>query len=113
MQFWTSRGFGRGRRRTTAAAPATAARTASACNGTWGIVDVDDCVNAARYLAERGEVDGERLAIRGGSAGGYTTLCALIFHDDFSGRRQLLRRRRLRGAGATTRTSSSRAIWTG
>jgi dipeptidyl aminopeptidase/acylaminoacyl peptidase len=49
----------------------------------WGIVDVDDCVNGARYLAERGEVDGNRLAIRGGSAGGYTTLCALTFRDAF------------------------------
>lgn len=52
-------------------------------NGNWGIVDVDDCVNGARYLAERGEVDGNRLAIRGGSAGGYTTLCALTFRDAF------------------------------
>lgn len=49
----------------------------------WGIVDVDDCVNGARYLAERGEVDGERLMIDGGSAGGYTTLCALTFRDAF------------------------------
>ena len=51
--------------------------------GTWGVVDVDDCVNAARYLVERGEVDGHRVAIRGGSAGGYTTLCALTFRDFF------------------------------
>jgi dipeptidyl aminopeptidase/acylaminoacyl peptidase len=51
--------------------------------GQWGIVDVDDCANGARYLAERGEVDGERLIIRGGSAGGYTTLCALTFRDVF------------------------------
>lgn len=49
----------------------------------WGIVDVDDCINGARYLVERGEVDGNRLAIRGGSAGGYTTLCALTFRDTF------------------------------
>lgn len=49
----------------------------------WGVVDVDDCVNAARYLAQRGEVDGERLMISGGSAGGYTTLCALTFRDAF------------------------------
>jgi dipeptidyl aminopeptidase/acylaminoacyl peptidase len=53
-------------------------------DGQWGIVDVDDCVNAARYLAERGEVDARRMAIRGGSAGGYTTLCALAFHDVFA-----------------------------
>lgn len=53
-------------------------------NGQWGIVDVDDCVNAARYLVNRGEVDNNRLAIAGGSAGGYTTLCALTFRDVFS-----------------------------
>ena len=52
-------------------------------NGQWGVVDVDDCVNGARYLVERGEVDGDRLAIRGGSAGGYTTLAALTFRDVF------------------------------
>jgi dipeptidyl aminopeptidase/acylaminoacyl peptidase len=51
--------------------------------GKWGIVDVDDCVNGARCLVERGDVDGNRLAIRGGSAGGYTTLCALTFRDTF------------------------------
>ena len=53
-------------------------------NGAWGIVDVDDCEAAARYLADRGDVDGKRLAITGGSAGGYTTLCALTFRDLFS-----------------------------
>ncbi len=82
IQFWTSRGFGvvdvnyggstgygtEYRRR---------------LNGTWGIVDVDDCVNAARFLVERGDVDEGRLAIDGGSAGGYTTLAALTFHDVF------------------------------
>jgi dipeptidyl aminopeptidase/acylaminoacyl peptidase len=52
-------------------------------NGQWGVVDVDDCANGARYLARRGDVDGERLIIRGGSAGGYTTLCALTFRDAF------------------------------
>ena len=52
-------------------------------NGEWGVVDVDDCVNGARYLAGRGLVDGERLVITGGSAGGYTTLCALAFRDVF------------------------------
>ena len=51
--------------------------------GQWGIVDVDDCVNGARYLTKVGEVDGNRLAIRGGSAGGYTTLSALTFRDAF------------------------------
>jgi len=52
--------------------------------GMWGVVDVADCINAARHLAETGQVDGERLLIRGGSAGGYTTLCALTFHDVFA-----------------------------
>jgi dipeptidyl aminopeptidase/acylaminoacyl peptidase len=53
-------------------------------DGQWGIVDVQDCVAAARYLAGRGDVDPARLAIRGGSAGGYTTLCALTFTDEFA-----------------------------
>jgi dipeptidyl aminopeptidase/acylaminoacyl peptidase len=52
-------------------------------DGQWGIVDVDDCANAARHLIERGEVDDDRLVIRGSSAGGYTTLCALTFRDVF------------------------------
>jgi len=51
--------------------------------GQWGIVDVDDCINGAQYLAERGMVDGQRLMIAGGSAGGYTTLCAITFRDVF------------------------------
>jgi dipeptidyl aminopeptidase/acylaminoacyl peptidase len=51
--------------------------------GQWGVVDVDDCVNGARYLVEQGRVDGQRLGIRGGSAGGYTTLAALTFRDVF------------------------------
>ena len=45
----------------------------------WGIVDVDDCSNAAKYLAEQGLVDPKRLCITGGSAGGYTTLACLAF----------------------------------
>jgi dipeptidyl aminopeptidase/acylaminoacyl peptidase len=53
-----------------------------ALEGQWGVYDVDDCIAAARYLAERGDVDGERLAIRGGSAGGYTTLAAMVFYPD-------------------------------
>lgn len=82
IQFWTSRGFaiadvnyggstgyGRDYRRR--------------LDDKWGIVDVDDCVNCARYLIARGEVDRERTAIRGGSAGGYTTLAALTFRDVF------------------------------
>jgi dipeptidyl aminopeptidase/acylaminoacyl peptidase len=52
-------------------------------NGQWGIVDVQDCVNATRYLSSRREADRDRLAIRGGSAGGYTTLCALAFTNTF------------------------------
>ncbi len=51
--------------------------------GRWGIVDVDDCVAAARWLAERGIVDPHRQAIRGGSASGFTTLAALAFRDQF------------------------------
>jgi dipeptidyl aminopeptidase/acylaminoacyl peptidase len=53
-------------------------------NGQWGVVDVEDCVAAALHLAAEGEADGNRLAIHGGSAGGYTTLCALAFGDDFA-----------------------------
>jgi len=82
-QFWTSRGFavvdvnyrgstGYGRPYRDALKPE------------WGVVDVEDCVAAARHLVEVGEVDANRLAIRGGSAGGYTTLCALAFHDLFA-----------------------------
>ena len=52
--------------------------------GQWGVVDVDDCCNAARFLVERGDVDPARLCIQGGSAGGYTTLCALAFRDVFA-----------------------------
>ena len=52
--------------------------------GEWGVIDTDDCIAAARHLADGGDADGERLAIRGGSAGGYATLCALVFHDDFA-----------------------------
>jgi dienelactone hydrolase len=55
-----------------------------ALRGTWGVADVDDCIAAARFLVDRGDVDGERLAIAGGSAGGYTTLAALAFRDDFA-----------------------------
>ncbi|MEA1927827.1 MAG: prolyl oligopeptidase family serine peptidase, partial [Candidatus Auribacterota bacterium] len=82
IQFWTSRGFaildvnyrgstGYGR------------KYRRSLEGEWGIADVEDCVNGARYLIKRGDVDGERLIIRGSSAGGYTTLCALTFSDTF------------------------------
>jgi len=82
VQFWTSRGiavldvnygggtgYGREYRRR--------------LNGKWGIVDVDDCTNGALYLANAGRVDAHRLMITGGSAGGYTTLCALTFRKTF------------------------------
>jgi dipeptidyl aminopeptidase/acylaminoacyl peptidase len=82
LQFWTSRGFavadvnyggstGYGR------------EYRQRLDGNWGIVDVDDCTNCARYLVERGEADGQRTAVRGGSAGGYTTLASLAFRDVF------------------------------
>jgi dipeptidyl aminopeptidase/acylaminoacyl peptidase len=83
IEFWTSRGFGvvdvnyRG-----SVGYGRAFR--DALHERWGIYDTDDCIAAARYLAEAGDVDGDRLAILGGSAGGYTTLCALTFHDDFA-----------------------------
>jgi len=83
IQFWTSRGIGvvdvnyRG-----SSGYGRAYR--DALQGTWGLYDAEDCIAAARYLADRGLVDPERMAIRGGSAGGYTTLVALAFHDVFA-----------------------------
>lgn len=82
IQFWTSRGFavvdvnyrgstGYGR------------AYQQALNGAWGEVDVADCVAAAEYLIAQGRVDPERCAIRGRSAGGYSTLAALTFHRLF------------------------------
>ncbi len=83
VQFWTSRGlgvvdvdyggssgYGRAYRRS--------------LDGAWGVIDVDDCVAAAVYLADRGLVDRNRMVIRGSSAGGFTTLCALTFRDVFA-----------------------------
>lgn len=55
-----------------------------ALDGAWGVADVADCIAAARFLVQRGDVDGSRLAIRGGSAGGFTVLAALTFHDVFA-----------------------------
>jgi dipeptidyl aminopeptidase/acylaminoacyl peptidase len=52
--------------------------------GTWGVVDTMDCINAAKHLGTQGLADRARFTITGGSAGGYTTLCALTFHDDFA-----------------------------
>jgi isopentenyldiphosphate isomerase/dienelactone hydrolase len=59
-------------------------RFRNALHGRWGVVDVQDCVGAARLLVEAGRVDPRRLIVRGGSAGGYTTLCALAFTDAFT-----------------------------
>jgi dipeptidyl aminopeptidase/acylaminoacyl peptidase len=81
VQFWTSRGFGVldvNYGGSTGYGRAYRERL----NGGWGVVDVDDCVNGARHLGT-GEADGNRLVIRGGSAGGYTTLAALTFRDAF------------------------------
>ena len=81
-QFWTSRGFAvldvdyRG---STGYGRAYRERL----YGEWGVVDVEDCAAGALHLAETGRADRNRLAIRGGSAGGYTTLAALAFHDVF------------------------------
>jgi dipeptidyl aminopeptidase/acylaminoacyl peptidase len=52
--------------------------------GTWGLADIEDCVSGARHFAEIGLVDGSRLGVRGGSAGGFVVLAALAFHDVFS-----------------------------
>jgi dipeptidyl aminopeptidase/acylaminoacyl peptidase len=83
IQYWTTRGFGVVDVNYGGSSGYGRAYR-ERLKGKWGIVDVDDCINAARYLASQGEADENRLAIRGGSAGGYTTLCALVFHDDFA-----------------------------
>ncbi len=83
IQFWTSRGFGVVDVKYGGSSGFGRAYR-ERLKGRWGMVDVEDCINAACYLVEQGEADGRRLAIRGGSAGGYTTLCALVFHDDFA-----------------------------
>jgi len=83
IQFWTSRGFavvdvnyggstGYGR------------EYRNRLRGKWGIVDLEDTVNAVKYLVANKKADPDRIAIRGGSAGGYTTLAALAFSDVFS-----------------------------
>lgn len=82
-QYWTSRGFalvdvdyggssGYGR------------AYRQRLNGEWGVVDVDDCINAARHLVEQGLVDAERISITGGSAGGYTVLLSLTKRDFYN-----------------------------
>ena len=55
-----------------------------AINGRSGIVEPQDCLAAARHLASKGMVDEERMAIRGGSAGGYVVLCCAVFHEGFA-----------------------------
>ncbi len=55
-----------------------------ALDGLWGVADVEDCTAVARWLAGRGEVDGERMAIRGSSAGGFTALGALVGQQVFA-----------------------------
>ena len=83
IQYWTSRGFAVvdvNYRGSTGYGRAYRNRL----RGRWGVVDSQDCIAAARALCERDRADPERLAIRGGSAGGYTTLCALVFHDVFA-----------------------------
>lgn len=83
IRFWTSRGFAvvdvnyRG-----SSGFGRAYRKKLDAN--WGIADVEDCVSVAQYLVERGDVDPQRLIIRGGSAGGFTVLSALAFHDTFT-----------------------------
>lgn len=52
--------------------------------GEWGVRDVEDCIDAAQYLADSGRVDSDRMAIRGGSAGGFVVLSALAFHDEMA-----------------------------
>jgi len=82
IQFWTSRGFAlldMNYGGSTGFGRAYRARL----DGNWGVVDVEDAVRAVAYLAEQGEIDGTRAAIRGSSAGGYTTLAAMTFHHTF------------------------------
>ena len=81
---------------TTAARPATAATTASGSRASGASSTSTTASTARAALAERGLVDRDRLAIRGGSASGYTTLCALTFRDEFRAGVQLLRHRRPR-----------------
>ena len=81
--YWTSRGFAvvdvnyRG-------SSGYGKSFRDALKGKWGIYDTDDCIAAAQYLIDQGLVDKDRVIIRGGSAGGYTTINALTFHDFFA-----------------------------
>ncbi len=82
IQFWTSRGFAVADVNYTGSSGYGRAYRDALARG-WGVLDVEDCVAVAEALAAEGRVDRERLAITGGSAGGFTTLCALTFHDVF------------------------------
>ncbi len=53
--------------------------------GNWGVTDVNDACSGALFLAAQGLVDRDRMVIKGGSAGGFTTLAALCFRDVFQG----------------------------
>jgi len=81
IQYWTSRGFAvadvnyRG-----SSGYGRAYR--EALNGQWGIADVEDVISALRFLSAQEKADEHRAVIRGGSAGGYTTLAALTFHPE-------------------------------
>jgi len=82
VQYWTTRGFAVvdvNYRGSTGYGRAYRERL----YGHWGLLDVEDCVSATRFLVDRGDIDPDRLAIRGGSAGGYTTLMAVTFTDVF------------------------------
>jgi dipeptidyl aminopeptidase/acylaminoacyl peptidase len=83
VAYWTSRGIGVvdvNYSGSTGFGRAFRARL----DGTWGVLDTADCAAAATHLAALGEADPERLAISGESAGGYATLCALVFRDEFA-----------------------------
>ena len=83
FQYWTSRGFGIVDVNYGGSSGFGRAYRLR-LNGNWGVVDVDDCINAARYLVAGGLADGKRIAITGGSAGGFTTLVALTKRDFFN-----------------------------
>ncbi|MGK7930208.1 MAG: prolyl oligopeptidase family serine peptidase [Microcystaceae cyanobacterium] len=82
VQYWTSRGFGY-LDVNYGGSTGFGREYRQRLTKNWGIVDVDDCINGANHLVKQGKVDSNKLAISGGSAGGYTTLAALTFHDTF------------------------------